>query len=110
MSEKTGKGLLSGIILSMANPYFLIWWFTVGFMLTIQSAEFGLAGLVAFIIAHEACDFTWLGFVGYSSGKIAEVWGKKAEKILKISSAAILIFFGFYFLLSGILELQKIWV
>lgn len=54
--------LVSGIVLS-GNPYFLIWWATVGLTLTSQAMEFGVLALVVFLLIHWLCDVGWLEFV-----------------------------------------------
>ena len=103
--QKSVRSTIAGIAMSALNPYFLVWWLTVGLNLIFQSVNFGYIGLLAFVVAHEACDFGWLGFVSFTSGKVSRIWGKKAENILKIVSVGILLVFGVYFVYSGVLEL-----
>lgn len=99
-SELKIRGVLSGILMSALNPYFIVWWLTVGLTLVLLAMNFGIAGIIAFIILHEACDFGWLGFVSFFSGKLSEVKG--FEKVLSYISSAILIVFGAYFITSSI--------
>jgi len=102
---KPGRSLITGIAMSALNPYFIIWWLTIGFTLVMQSAEFGILGLILFILAHEVCDFAWLGFISITSNKTAKLWGAKAYKALTVISVSIFIIFGIYFLSTGILTL-----
>ena len=90
------KGLLSGVLLSALNPYFIMWWLTVGFSLVILASRFGVIGILAFTIIHISCDFGWYGFLSLSSGKISE--SKKAKRSLSYISSGILIVFGIYFI------------
>jgi threonine/homoserine/homoserine lactone efflux protein len=52
---------LAGTIVSLSNPYFWIWWITIGsaflvrFGVTIQQWQ----GLLAFYLGHELGDFGW---------------------------------------------------
>ena len=39
---------LSGIFLSLANPYWLFWWSTIGVGYVVQAMEIGLLGITAF--------------------------------------------------------------
>ncbi len=94
------RGLISGVLMSLLNPYFIIWWLTVGFVLVMYSTSFGLIGIILFIIVHELCDFAWLGFVSYSSNKTVNIWGEKANKVLSCFSILIFLFFGIYFISS----------
>jgi len=95
------RGLMAGILMSLFNPYFIIWWFTIGFVLILNSITFGVLGLLLFIIVHELCDFLWLGFVSYSSNKTISIWGNKANKVLSAFSISIFLIFGIYFILSA---------
>ncbi|MGD2147191.1 MAG: LysE family transporter, partial [Anaerolineae bacterium] len=51
--------LVAGILLSVGNPYFLLWWATVGAALVARSVEFGVAGFLGFALAHWTCDLVW---------------------------------------------------
>jgi len=94
------RGLMAGILMSLFNPCFIVWWFTVGFALVLMAASFGITGILMFIAVHELCDFLWLGFVSYSSNKTVNLWGAKASKVLSVFSISIFLIFGAYFILS----------
>ncbi len=103
-AEGTGeyriKGVFSGILMSMLNPYFIVWWLTIGFTLVLLSLNFGILGIIAFVILHESCDFGWYGIVSFFSNKLSERRG--FEKTLSLISAIILITFGFYFIYTSL--------
>ncbi|AIY89201.1 LysE family transporter [Geoglobus acetivorans] len=103
-SEIRIKGILSGIAVSALNPYFIIWWLTIGFTLILISMNFGPAGIVAFAIAHVACDFGWYGGVALFANRISGM--KNINRILSIISASILAVFGLYFIVSSIRALH----
>jgi threonine/homoserine/homoserine lactone efflux protein len=97
------KGLIAGIILSSLNPYFIIWWLTIGFTLALQATNFGIIGLILLVTFHESCDFMWYQFVSYASYK-----GMKFKHFKHLSlmlSFVIMLLFGFYFLYQGIVDL-----
>jgi len=96
------KGFVSGILMSSLNPYFIIWWLTIGFHLILQSIEFGALGLASFIVAHEICDFSWLGAISMMTFKSTKSLGAKAERTLTLISVVILLVFGAYFVYSGL--------
>lgn len=97
------RNFFTGAVMSALNPYFLLWWATIGLSLATKAVDFGIVGLLVFIVVHEACDFGWLGFVGYSSGKGAAIWGDKAVRTLKIISSGLLAVFGLYFIVSALI-------
>ncbi|GAH35748.1 unnamed protein product, partial [marine sediment metagenome] len=47
-SKNPHSPLMAGIILSLANPYFLIWWATIGSILIFRSYAFGMFGFAIF--------------------------------------------------------------
>ncbi len=96
------KGIIAGITMSTLNPYFIIWWLTIGFHLIMQSTQYGLIGLILFIIIHEFCDIAWLGFVSLTTHHSAKAMGPRAERLLTIVSVTMLVIFGIYFIFDGI--------
>ncbi|OLS16043.1 MAG: lysine exporter protein LysE/YggA [Promethearchaeota archaeon CR_4] len=55
------KVVLGGILVSMSNPYWWIWWVTVGLDLVLLYLPFlgtGL-GVTAFFVGHELGDLSW---------------------------------------------------
>lgn len=103
LKEKEAKpvrGMFAGIVLSSLNPYFIMWWITVGFALVIKANSFGIVGIASLLFFHESCDFLWYEFLSFASNHGMKF--KKAEKIAKITSFSILMFFGFYFVYDGI--------
>lgn len=108
VEAKKGRSFFSGIAMTGVNPYFLIWWLTVGFHLVNQAILFGVLGIVLFIIAHEMCDVAFLGFVSATSNKTASMWGSRSYKILSGISITIFVVFGVYFLATGVYSLSQL--
>ena len=99
------KGIMAGILLSSLNPYFILWWLTVGFNLAIKASYFGLIGLLSLIVFHESCDFSWYGFITILSNKGARF--QKIEKFAALLAFSLLLFFGIYFIYNGIKEIAN---
>jgi len=53
----------SGIFMSLANPYWLIWWLTIGLGYVIFAAKFGLLGVFLFFAGHILADLAWYTLV-----------------------------------------------
>ncbi|HZD58992.1 MAG TPA: LysE family transporter, partial [Anaerolineae bacterium] len=51
--------VLQGIITSLSNPYWTLWWVTVGARFILSSLRHGLPGLTSFYFGHIAGDFLW---------------------------------------------------
>ncbi len=58
--------VLAGIVLSLTNPFWIIWWVTVGMGFVMQSLQFGIAGLLSFYFGHILADLAWYSFVSFS--------------------------------------------
>ena len=103
-----GKPVLAGIILTGSNPYFLVWWATVGLALATQAATWGVWAFVLFAITHWFVDLIWLQLLSFTSFKGSVLLGKHGLKVILSFCAAALLFFGLYFILNAIKILSAI--
>ncbi len=93
---------LRGIITSVSNPYFFMWWFTVGATFVFEGLRLaGLVGLATFLIGHWASDFSWYGFVSFCTDRGAAVAGDKAYRFVLIGCGVFLSVLGLVFVYSG---------
>jgi len=96
------NAFMAGILTSALNPFFWIWWATVGSMLVMKFVDFGTAGLVAFTLVHWLCDLAWLSLVSVLVYKTQTLWGRKVQEGVFIVCSLLLIGFGGWYLVSGI--------
>lgn len=61
MKEKLDNPVLGGIFISMSNPYWWVWWATIGlaFMVQFDISYKNYGKLLAFFLGHEAGDLAW---------------------------------------------------
>jgi threonine/homoserine/homoserine lactone efflux protein len=99
----SGKSpFIAGIALSALNPFFLLWWFTVGLKLIADSATFGLAaGIIILFALHIWMDYAWLAGTAYLASKGSSVLKSKYYPLLLLGLAAVLLYYGVYFTLTG---------
>ncbi|MBN1497851.1 MAG: LysE family transporter [Spirochaetes bacterium] len=97
--------LYAGMFLTAANPYFLIWWATVGASMVMQAAGFGTAGLVIFMIMHWFCDLGWSWFMSTLSFKGGRFFGKKFQKWVFAVSGVLLMVFAGKFIYEAVVRL-----
>jgi len=110
-STATSKGVipsknpfLLGTLFTGLNPYFIIWWLTIGMTLIIYALELAsFAGVFIMYISHVWMDYVWLTATAYLAKKGTTLVGSQGYRILMIVFGAILIFFGFYFLVTPFL-------
>ena len=98
--ERTsGAGaVFTGFILSITNPYFLLWWASVGLNLAMQARKLGIIALVLFALVHWLCDLVWLNILATASFKGSALMGPKNRKIVLAFCAAALVIFGIKFI------------
>ena len=94
-SYKTGP-VITGFILSIGNPYFLLWWATVGLNLALKAQALGVLALVLFAIVHWLCDLVWLHLLAVLAllrvlpegwlRKLVSFWGAGAVAALLVIS------------------------
>lgn len=96
------NGFLIGLLFTGLNPYFVVWWLTVGLKLISEAWALGLswAGVIIMYIAHVWMDYVWLTATAYLAQRGINLIGNKGYKIMMILFGIILVFFGFYFLAS----------
>jgi len=92
----------AGCLLSAANPYFWLWWATIGLGLFGRAlAEEGRAGLAAFYSGHILADLAWYSLVsGLVSGGRA-LLSDGVYRGLIGACALLLLVFGTRFVLLG---------
>jgi threonine/homoserine/homoserine lactone efflux protein len=92
--------IASGILATVGNPYFLLWWATIGAFLVMNAALFGLIGFSIFAIIHWSCDLVWNIFVSLMVFKSRRFWTKRVNEIVFGFCFIILTGFGAWFIIS----------
>lgn len=73
--EKTEHNLvLAGIVFSLANPYWTIWWASIGLGYIMQSVKFGILGVASFFAGHILADLAWYAMVSFGGSKREEIF------------------------------------
>jgi threonine/homoserine/homoserine lactone efflux protein len=99
--------LVAGIVMSVINPFFLLWWATAGSLLVIKFLAYGIGGLFILIAVHWACDLVWLSFVAVFINRTHHFLGKRFQEWLFIGTSLFLLAFGLRFIITGIQAIIK---
>lgn len=94
--------VITGMLLSIGNAYFIIWWATVGASLLAKAVAFGIGGVVAFTVIHWLCDFVWLYLLSAVSFKGRTVLGPVFQQAVFAVSGVFLLFFSGVFLRDAV--------
>ena len=92
----------AGIITTGLNPFFILWWATVGSLLVMRFLEFGIGGLVVFMVCHWLVDLVWLSLVSVVVYRTQHFWGVRLQEWVFTACSLLLIGFGGWFILNGI--------
>ncbi|MEM2335951.1 MAG: LysE family transporter [Candidatus Bathyarchaeia archaeon] len=103
ISHSGQSSFIAGLIATGANPYFFIWWATVGAALIWNASIFGSAGLLAFATVHWLCDLAWDTFVSVTVFKLRRFWNERVFTIVFLFCFAVLVAFGLWFIVSALL-------
>ena len=91
-----------GFIASVSNPYFFIWWATIGCTFIFKGLELaGIFGVFAFFIGHWTSDFGWYSLVSFFTNKGSGVMEARHYKMIMAVCGVFLIILGIYFVLSS---------
>ena len=92
--------LVTGIVMTGGNPYFFLWWATIGVALITGAVAFGIYGIVLFAIVHWSCDIVWSQIVSMTVFKTRHLWTPGVQKVIFGICALVLVGFGLWFGIS----------
>lgn len=91
-----------GIFTSLFNPYWFMWWVSVGAYFLFKSLEFGIIGISVFYIGHILSDLSWYGLVSFTMARGKNFMVERVYRAILIFCGATLIFFSVFFIKSGL--------
>jgi threonine/homoserine/homoserine lactone efflux protein len=93
--------LVTGIVLSALNPFFIIWWLTIGFKLISDAMLiWAFSGIVIVFFLHIWMDFAWLGGISFIASKSSKILSNRNYKFIMIGLSLLLVYFGITFLVD----------
>jgi threonine/homoserine/homoserine lactone efflux protein len=95
---------MAGLLTSAANPYFWIWWLSVGSALLISSLEGGILLAIIFMIGHWGADTAWFTFVSTSVAKGKTILSDGSYHRIMAACGIFLVLFGVYYLSGPVLS------
>jgi threonine/homoserine/homoserine lactone efflux protein len=98
----SGNPIVAGVLTSIANPYWILWWATVGAASLITFHAFGVAGIIAFYVGHTLADWVWNNVVAFVVATGRRGMTDRVYRGILIMCGAFLIALSFYFVSAGI--------
>jgi threonine/homoserine/homoserine lactone efflux protein len=100
--------IASGALLSIANPFWLLWWATVGTKLVLWSLAAGTIGVVVFFLGHILSDLGWYSMVSLVIARGKRLMSLRVYRGLLLTCGLFLTGLGVYFVVSGALFLTEV--
>lgn len=94
--------VVSGAVASASNPYWVLWWATIGLGYLALAGRMGSAGIGAFFAGHILADLAWYTFVAVLAASGRNLIGGRAYAVVTGSCGAFLVLFGGYFVYRGL--------
>jgi len=99
-TARTGSLIASGAAVSVSNPYWGIWWATVGLSYLALSLPRGVSGVLLFFLGHILADLAWYTAVSFSVSRGRQVCPPSAYRALVACCGIFLAGFGAYLMLN----------
>ncbi|MGE5583857.1 MAG: LysE family transporter [Bacillota bacterium] len=94
--------VLAGIIISLSNPYWSLWWAMVGLGLITQALTFGWLGVLIFFGGHILADFAWYSFISAAVAKGRRYMSERAYHWLLRICGIFLFFIAINFIFDAL--------
>jgi threonine/homoserine/homoserine lactone efflux protein len=106
INSKRNEPIILGIIFSALNPFFLIWWSTVGLKLISDSIViFGIVlGIMCTFFFHIWMDYAWLMVTSYMISKGILILKTKFYYVLLLVLSIVLALNGLYIIVLNIVQ------
>jgi threonine/homoserine/homoserine lactone efflux protein len=102
-STPVGNPYLAGVITGIANPYFWIWWLTIGSALVVEALEGGIVLAITFMVGHWGADAGWLTFISTGIHRGRAFLTSRSYPWILCLCGIFLIGFGIYYATGAIL-------
>ena len=103
MRGKSSRRLAGeGITATLSNPYWFVWWATIGLALLVDSKRFGIVGPVTFYFGHILSDFVWYTAVSFLLWRGKRLFMGRGLKALMLACAAFMLYLGILFIYNGL--------
>ncbi|MBN2271692.1 MAG: LysE family transporter [Sedimentisphaerales bacterium] len=103
-----GNPILAGVALTAGNPYFLLWWATIGLGLATRAQQLGIWAFVVFAVVHWLCDFFWLTALSWATYRGSTLLGTRILNIVLMVCSGALRFFGIIFAYGALATLIEV--
>ena len=106
--NQQGIMVIDGILLSLANPYWSIWWASIGLGYIFHAMKFGINGVICFFVGHILADLAWYASISFAVSKGRSLLNDRLYRQIIAVCATFLMGFAGYFLYSALSVFQHL--
>jgi len=98
----------TGVLVSVSNPYWILWWATVGATYVVIALGFGVLGLVVFFLGHIMSDLAWNSLLAFTVSSGRRLISDRVYRGALIVCGVFLAAMGATFVWAGVGFLQSV--
>ncbi len=93
--------LKTGILVSISNPYWSLWWATVGLGYLVIAQRFGYMGVAMFFIGHILADIVWFTAISSAVAGGRRYINNRVYRVIIVGCGVFLVWLAGSFLVDG---------
>jgi len=104
-AERSGTQVgpvVAGALVSISNPYWVLWWATVGVSYVALALRQGSLGLASFYVGHILADLSWYSLVAFVITAGRSLLNQPVYRGILLICSFFLITLSIYFIYSGL--------
>ena len=94
-----------GVITTLVNPFWYVWWVTVAAAYLAQAQAIGIATLAAFYFGHISADFAWDTFLSASASAGRRILNNRRYRAVILVTGGFMVYLGIVFFTNSIKNL-----
>ncbi len=91
-----------GVITTLSNPFWYVWWVTVAAGYLAQAQALGVATVTAFYVGHISADFAWDSFLSVTASAGTRILTDRRYQWLIVLTGGFMIYLGVVFILTAV--------
>ena len=100
--NRLSNQIAGGILLTITNPFWGIWWTTIGLRYLIWARNLGIVGIASFYTGHIISDFLWYGLVSFGIGSGRHLISPGIYRALMLICGLFVLCLAVYFIFSAL--------
>jgi threonine/homoserine/homoserine lactone efflux protein len=92
----------TGMLVTIVNPYWILWWATVGATYIVLALGWGIMGLIVFFFGHIMADLGWNSLLAFAVSSGRSVISERVYRGALVVCGVFLVFMGITFAIAGV--------